>query len=440
MRRYRHLGFLLLTLASLACSSPQEDAPSTEGAFSSAAGKLFTFEFRGEVESDAVIANGEELVNGQLLFTAGQLAGEVASPQMGQLELSNIEVKPKPNGQGSVVTYQAKLPVAWGRITPVTDYEFILPRNMSRTVTTPSGETSYFTRTYADNCALGHDITDETMWYFYRPTICSDLKTEDVVRLPAKVTEHPSNTTGKYPEYDRIWKDDAFNAVVIYGKDKAFEPTDSGISDHNDFINRLRAKLAAWPTTAEPVDELKPGAERVSAEITMKHRRIAFASTLPDGRKVNVTVLLVGTLRLEGDEFDQVYEPLTRKADLIIYDGHSGLGQNIRYLASRGDFTAGQYRIMFYNGCNTFSYVDNDLRTRIARKNGEDAAKGTAFLDIVSNSLPAWWGRGPAAEATLIDALLDRDHPQTYEQILGKFDESQFATVTGEEDNTFVPR
>ena len=83
------------------------------------------------------------------------------------------------------------------------------------------------------------------------------------------------------------------------------------------------------------------------------------------------------------------YEGLTPTADYIVYNGHSGLGQNVRDLARRGAWNTGQYAIVFMNGCDTYAYIDSALAEAHADVNPDDP-DGTKYLDIVANAMPSY--------------------------------------------------
>jgi hypothetical protein len=69
-----------------------------------------------------------------------------------------------------------------------------------------------------------------------------------------------------------------------------------------------------------------------------------------------------------GPVFEDRYNELSTDADVIVYNGHAGLGQNVRKLATMGRFKSGKYQIFYMNGCDTFAYVDGSLAEAQARR------------------------------------------------------------------------
>ena len=59
----------------------------------------------------------------------------------------------------------------------------------------------------------------------------------DVMRATATITKSNENTTGKYPEYHRVWEDDAFDVVAVFGKEFDDERAeDGGVQAYGAFL------------------------------------------------------------------------------------------------------------------------------------------------------------------------------------------------------------
>jgi len=132
------------------------------------------------------------------------------------------------------------------------------------------------------------------------------------------------------------------------------------------------------------------------------------------------------------------YEALSSRADYIVYNGHAGLGTNVRALAQRGKWVAGQYVVVYMNGCDTFAYIDDALFNAHKALNPDDTT-GYKYIDIINNSMPAFFSSMTGATMSIFRGLMAYDAPQTYEQMFRGVDSSQIVMVTGEQDNVFVP-
>ncbi|MDP6943760.1 MAG: PPC domain-containing protein, partial [Myxococcota bacterium] len=308
------------------------------------------------------------------------------------------------------------------------DYVLVLPRDMSH------AGIEAFVDSYDHSCVDwgAHDVDAGSMWYYWRPerTGCN-VRDEDVVRMPVTVSESPVHTSGKYPEYHKVWEDDALNVVAIFGKVKEGGGAgDQGVNGYNTFIDRVEDMMRNWDLVTMPEDlPSNPGVDVP---------RVTLSGTMFDGKTVRVDVMLVDSVKTAPPEFYETYESLTPDADVIIYNGHAGLGSNIRTLARKGSWKTGQYCIVFMNGCDTYAYADSALADAHSDVNDDDP-QGTKYLDIMMNAMPSYFVKMPQATIAVIEGLLSFDEPRTYEQIFKHIDRSEMVIVSGEHDNVYVP-
>jgi len=430
---------VLVALALAGCDAPEAGADLevaasdyTKGgglgkADSSVEAIFLDFRFHAHVLASSSF-NARGKIEDQLLYTIGHLNGDNSVGRIDNLEITNIETS---NVDGQVrIDYDAVLPVAWGdRDSVPTTYALTLPNDISF-----SGQNA-FTDKYNHDCVdVGaHDVTSGSMWYYYRPgrSGCT-LDAEDVVEVTADLTVSPINTTGRYPEYHKVWEDDVLSVVAVFGKyeDDATSNSDAGITAYNRFTRAIESELGPFDLQMEPADPpFSPGVGTPEVE---------YRATLATGREVVVTAILVDNVRTAGPEFNARYAELTPDADLIIYNGHAGLGANIRALANRGEWVTGQYAMVFMNGCDTYAYIDDALADAHRAVNSDDP-DGTKYLDIVTNAMPSFFREMPAASMALISGLMAFDDPQTYEQMFLGIDSDEVVLVSGEQDNVYVP-
>jgi hypothetical protein len=423
------LGLLALASTALGgCASEASDDATSDGAFSSNQATLLDFEFDAELVTD-FSWNDKQTIQDQLLYTIGHLNGNKSVGRLDDLTLTNIK-KEDAGGGKSKISYHAKLPVAWGsKVNLPESYELKLPKDVS-------GEgQSAFTEKHKHECVDwgAHDVDTGSMWYYYRPNKSGcNITDEEIVKTTAKVTKSTLNTEGKYPEYHKVWEDDRLEVVAIFGKYEDGATTgDPGITGYNSFVSSMRTKLGA-------LGEVKTTPADVPASPGTAMPDVSFEAKLADGKTVKITALLVDNVRTAGAAFDRRYEELSTHADLITYNGHAGLGQNVRALAQKGKFIAGKYQIFFMNGCDTFAYVDGSLAQTRARLNPDDPT-GTKYMEFVTNAMPSYFSSMPAASTAMTAGLLDFQNPKTYDKIFEGIDRAEVVLVTGEEDNVFTP-
>lgn len=387
-------------------------------------------QFSGRLVTDFSF-NDTKTIQDQLLYTVGQLNGLTAVGRVDKARLSNVKRSTTADGR-TQIDYTAVLPVAWGRRNDVpSSIELKLPLDISFT-----GQNA-FTEKYKENCVdfSAHGVDAGSMFYYYRPRAsgCS-IDDADVVTVDGAVSPSASQTTGKFPEYDKVWEDGKLEVVAIFGKyeDGATSGSDAGISAYNEFAGLMKSELASRNLVTVPAAiPSNPGVAMPTTE---------YSATLPDGKLIHVTAMLTDNVNkgLQDPTFRAKYEALSSRADFIVYNGHAGLGSNIRALAQAGKWVAGQYVVVFMNGCDTFAYIDGALNQAHMAVNPDDTT-GTKYIDIVNNSMPAFFANMADSTMAMFRGLLAFDAPKTYEQIFRSIDSSQVVMVTGEQDNLFTP-
>lgn len=422
----------VLAIAPLmGCGAPSsmDESAQTSQPYTSAIATLMNFEFDGELVSSTSVSksNAPSVIRKQLYYTVGQLNGTKGVGRLDKLSLTNVTVETDAN-RVVHVRYHALLPVSWGNKSnlPAT-YSFILPRGAD------SSALDAFSEKYATTCvgSDAHDVGSGSFWYYYRPAArnCA-LVEEDIIRITASVSRSDENTTGKYPEYHRIWEDREFRMIAIFGKyeDGATEASDAGISAFNAFVKRMRSTFPQAVT--EP--------PTLPSSVGINEPDIEFRAALSNGLEVRINTFLVDNIRTTPKAFNDRYNALSTEADLIAYNGHAGLGDNVAALSRKGSFRSGKYQIIFMNGCDTFAYVDGTLAQTRAKLNPDDPA-GTKYMEIITNSMPSYFTSNATADTALITGLTNVAAPKTYEAMFRNIDSSQIVVVTGEEDNEFTP-
>lgn len=407
-----------------------ETVKSDDGKADSSAVAVFVdFTFEGELVTTSSW-NDTKTVQDQVLYTVGLLNGSNSVGRVDKLVVSDI-TKTTVGGK-TKINYTAKLPVAWGKRNAVPDtYELALPRDISA-----AGQTAFATK-YGHDCVDfgAHDVDAGSMFYYYRPARSGCvLAPDDVVKVTATVSPSPLQSTGKFPEMDKVWEDNTLNVVAIFGKyeDGATTSSDAGIAAYNTFIASMKQELATRGLTTLPASvPTSPGVGTPDIE---------FNATLPDGKKIRVVAMLSDNVQtgLADPAFRARYESLTPRADYIVYNGHAGLGTNVRALASAGKWVAGQYVIVYMNGCDTFAYVDDALNRAHQQLNPDDTT-GFKYIDIVNNAMPAFFHSMSGATMAIFRGLVGHQDPKTYEQLFRNVDTSQVVLVSGEQDNTYTP-
>ena len=420
----RRLIFAFLAaLSAAACAGPadpsaDDGAPADDEALTSKDAKLVDDVFRGEVIA-APNVDAKKAIVQQLFYVVGPLTTRLkANAQVGRVTLTDVTERLE-NGKKHV-TYSARLPVAWPKASriPATQ-ELVLPRDLTTV--------DAFNAKYDAKCGVREDgVALESFWYSFDPAspTCR-LDDADVLRVSAKIARDPDVAKNQYPQYDLVWADDALDIVSV------FNSTDgSGRREqYQQFVDGAKAALLGGVVTSNPAS---PSLLR---DITITGK----ARVQGRDRAVTITAIELGQLFEAGPDFEKRYGPLSEKADLVTYVGHSVLGKNTRALSQMSRAKAGKYQLFVFNSCDSFAYADTTLTERHAAANGPSDPKGTRFLDVMTNVLPSYVVNESSSLLVVVSALLHRDTPQTYDRILAGLPADQMVVVWGEDDNTFKP-
>ena len=389
------MGLVIWTATAMALAS-------TAAADSSAIATVLDMSFDGELTTDSSW-DLEGSIKDQLLYTIGSLNASNSVGRLDKVVLTHVQ-RTSLGGGRSKVTYHAKMPVAWGSKTNLpTSFTFTLPRDVSY-----AGLEAFATR-YKNSCVDfgAHDVNSGSMWFYYRPRAsgCSFAEA-DIARFTASAVVSPNNTTGKFPEYNKVWEDGELRVIAIFAKYEVGATTgaDAGISAYNEFLRDSKSRLRSGGSGYETVPASVPSFPGVSVPIV--EQRVQ----LPDGKRVTVSAFLVDNPSAAGAVFDTSYENLSGRADLIVYNGRAALGANVRALARRGSWIAGQYVMVFMNASDTYAYIDSTLFDRHAAVNPDDPA-GTKHTDVIVNAMPSFFSSQSGATMAFINALLSYTQP-----------------------------
>ncbi len=414
-------ALLLAATAAVGCSQAAADDTGTEDAITSNDGTVLELKFTGKVVADKDEAARQAVVS-QLQYVQGMLTTSIrANAQVGMVTLSGVEESV--SGDTKTISYAAALPVVWpkGATVPAT-YDLPLPLDVTKL--------DAFNAKYDGKCGR-NEYGRDTFWHDFDPkaTGCT-LDAADVHAAKATVAKHPKTTEGKYPEYDQVWADDSLDVVGVFGIISSNTPSDEGAREMENFLTQAGRSLVDAKRTDNRASSSIIKDATVTGKVTVGGRE----------RKVTITGILVEAVSDTGRDFDERYAPLSEKADLLVYSGHSGLGKNINALAAKTKVAKGKYQLVYLNGCQTFAYLGTGLHDKHIAANGKDVdPEGTKTMDIVANALPAYGDNGDTA-LTLYRAMLDYDRaPKSYNKLLEDFSRIHLVAVFGEDDNKFAP-
>ncbi len=387
----------------------------------SISGSTLEFAFSAEVVARADETPRKAIAT-QLRYTQGILTTEaLANAQAGMPTLANV--RETVAGDKKRITYDAKLAIVWPTSSrPSSDYKFYLPRDTT--------ELDRFNATYDGKCGR-NEYGQDTFWHDFNPKApgCK-LEDADVVVAPASIRPHPQTTQNQYPEYDKIWEDDSLDVVAVFGLIAGDTPEDEGARTRERLLEDVARSVQNVERSEAPPS---PG---ILKESTLK-------GTVEVGgrpRRVSLTAFLVSEVSSAGPVFEERYARASTPADIVIYEGHSGLGKNVNTLARATVATPGKYQLVYLYGCQTLAYLEPTMHERRIALNGATSdPEGTKYLDIIATALPAYGDDGASSIGLYETMLASSTAPKTFREILGTIKTWHLATVFGEHDNTFRP-
>ena len=426
MRVLSALGAISLVCLA-ACSnaaSETEEGSTSEDKITSTDGTPLEFRFESEVvaRKDALLKNA---AIAQLEYLQGMLTTQ--SRANAQFRFSDVKASGEPADEGADkkrFKYTAVVSVIFPEAeTLPTSYDVALPLDVT--------DLQAFNRKYDNRCGK-NEYGTETFWHDWNPKYEGCTLDDDVIQTRATVRKHPQGTTDKFPEYDKVWADGSLDIVAVYGAISNTTDNDSGARDREGLLTKVKSAL-----TGGAREDLTPARGILKHSVVTGKVQVGGAT-----KKVRLVAYFVREAKSAGTEFMTSYTAETAKADIIVYSGHSGLGENIKALADNMGATAGHYQIAFFNGCQTWGYLGPNMHEKRRDLNGGAARdpNGTKFLDTIVTTLPAYAEPLPT-EQILFDAMLKQE--KGWQDLLKDFSGQQWnkhlTTVFGEDDNTFRP-
>lgn len=307
-------------------------------------------------------------------------------------------------------------------------------------------------------CTDDHYNSEGDFWYFWDPEQrgCGlRHDTERVYRTTGHLERVDKLQRPTYPEYDRLFGDngngEVFDVAVFLGYIE--EPTESlrrpnrrddafaamqlvdGYLQDDGF--KITANMSGFRET-------KTGQRREGGGVLKRYeKRVPVPFERDSKVTVRVQVLLADT-SLDADArperpdftFHRYLIPAFQNADVLLYDGHSGLGSNLNLKKlPRFRFKKEKYQVFYFNGCSTYPYYNGAFF---------EAHGGPRNLEVITSGLPTLSSTSAPNVLAFLKRFLDGRHV-TYQTIMRELEDSNedadtyLAAVNGDQDNRWSP-
>lgn len=283
-------------------------------------------------------------------------------------------------------------------------------------------------KAYRKECTDSHYDTFGDNWYFYDPFRqgCKSLSQAPLAKnVVIQVKKSKSRNIQRSAELPLLRGDngngDLFSIYLIHGfsEDKK-DPEDDG---------RLNYEIAH-----EYLLEKGFTVEKLKKNTPYPLNLYKKSVTLSSGETIRIEVksLLVETgIESSSKVFADFFKQAVAKADVIIYEGHSGLGGNLNIQElerKAGKFNfPNKKQIFYFDSCSSYSYYLDHF----------NAYKTKTNIDVVTNGLSSYFHTSPVVLKEFMNYLIGTDNRnfqwmtilKKMESVLGK--ESYLVNVGG---------
>lgn len=295
-------------------------------------------------------------------------------------------------------------------------------------------------------CTDEHYNSELDLFYFWdtakKDCPLSD-NNKDVVRGEGKL-KILKNTIETYPEYHLLYKKDdgVLNISLFLGYIDDIEQytvpkkTDNGYYALKEMTDYLKSKGFVLENKKEAFRLMASKKEKKGINFYRQFKKIV-KTKIGNLLTIRVSLMLADTgINSQDLTFHSYLIPAMETDDIIVYDGHSGLGANLSldYLGPI-NFDQNKYQLIFFNGCSSYPYFNMTYF---------DAKGGSKYLDIVTSGLPTITSTMAANLQAFISPFIS-GRIDSYQKIMKGLEKSNgeegtyLTGVNGDEDNQFQP-
>ncbi len=252
----------------------------------------------------------------------------------------------------------------------------------------------------------GNEIDTYNFFYYLKPSMCNfaQLNAGDKFFTKTKMTITPiAGTHDATPVHERIWEDDRLVATYVFGKyDSGAKVMDHGTVAYADFLRRLKN-----------VRGLTFVDENVISPYNRRLRGTIKTDFITKPKTFDIQVIHVDKIdNITPEDSQAIFGERIGASDLFMYNGHSGYGQNIKYIQQLVKPEPNQYVLFYLNGCNTYEY---------------SASKAPNF-DFITNAEATYFNDMANASIAILEGIING---KTYRQIISTIPSRGCPVVSG---------
>ncbi len=339
---------------------------------------------------------------------------------------------------------------------PIAPYSLYLPLHAETIATDAVAENDPST---PNACTDDTDPEPEYFWYFWSPDRegCKLALGRDYFRLTATFAwKAGASAAETYPEYDRLVQmregkkviplsvligkfDDGTSSKPLRSRDPGAEQFASMRKEMLD-LGFSESKISKEDMKAIAKAGKIDGEIKRSKSISGYPYASLFSKETPAGR-LEVRLFYGNSTDTGSSGFFALYQDALKNDAMMIYDGHSGLGdylslENLK--KDRGMTPVSDpsiYQVFFFNSCTSYAYYNDSY---LQWKASATDPKGTKQLDILTSGLSTGY-TDQDTNMVLVKAVhswATRGERTSYAKITEKLSFGNLIGVNGDEDNS----
>ncbi len=267
--------------------------------------------------------------------------------------------------------------------------------------------------------------------------------TKEIVRVDGELSVI-GNTKKTYPEYDQLYFKDVLDIRILMGY-IGDNVSLTEVDYNDDGYTSFKATVAELESIGFKIVDRKTKFRLAKSDNVVKGSNYLYVlekvvkNSLGKIQTIRISAFLGHTDISSSDlTFHKVLIPAYQEADLLVYDGHSGLGANLSfdYLPDFIFDTTGKYQLFFINGCSSYPYFNGQF---FRNKEG-----GSQNIDIITSGLSTYTSTSVSNTMAFLAPFI---HGKTwsYQTLLRHMEVSNgdagtyLTGVNGDEDNLFLP-
>lgn len=290
-------------------------------------------------------------------------------------------------------------------------------------------------------------------WYFWDPSRpgCAHTLGTEYQNVHVQVGAGTLNTTNTAPEYARLLESTGVpNHLTLtigfgYADDALFpDPEtdyDAGVAEYRKFLTRVRALTNANFHESVILQSEYPEATNPHLVIGRRFHGMRH------GAEVEIKVVVAAGI----DQMVVFAKSFAHDHDSVFaWMGHSRVGSGfdanrfLRIVAAAPNYYSitPRYQLIYWGGCNSYSYYTLPFFQIKAAVAGESDPLGTRGLDILVHGMPSYFSLNSVQAEVVLDAVLHWPARVTYQNIIERMEANAsrlriyvLAAVLGDEDN-----